>query len=569
MKQSLMASNQSENHLLFVPLGGCGEIGMNLTLYGFGPEGQEKWIIADLGVTFGAEEHMPGIDVVMPDPSFIEARKRDLLGIVLTHGHEDHIGAVPHLWPRLKCPVYATPFTAALLRGKLEEHGLEDDVKLITVPLNGKIKLGPFDISLITLTHSILEPNALAIKTPLGTVLHTGDWKIDADPMIGEMTDEKTLRALGDEGVLAMACDSTNVFVPGESGSEGSVRESLTELVAGKKGRVAVTSFASNVARIETLAHVAEACGRHPVLVGRAMHKLTAAAREAGYLADLPGLVPMEDASSLPPETLLYICTGSQGEPRAALARIAEGTHPDVALESGDTLIFSSRVIPGNERAIYALMNAFVAKGVEVIAGMDEHLHVSGHPCRGELARMYQWVRPQLSIPVHGELRHLHEHAKLARELQIPQAVITPNGAILKLAPGIPQVIDHAPSGRLYLDGNIIIPADDGTVAARKRIAFSGHIVAAIVFDKKGLLASDPRVSGYGLPRGAEGQEIDDEIKDDLEDALYEAMKSLPRQQAMSDESVEEIARRAMRGAIRERWNKRPVISVEVIRLEG
>ena len=558
-------TKKSGDHLLFVPLGGCGEIGMNLTLYGFGAEGEEKWIIADLGVTFGHDD-TPGIEVIMPDPGFIEERRRDLLGIVLTHGHEDHIGAVPYLWQRLKCPVYATPFTAALLRSKLTEFGLEEEIRITEVPLKGRVKLGPFDIRYVTLTHSILEPNALAIKTPLGTILHTGDWKIDPEPMMGEVTDDRTLRELGDEGVLAIACDSTNVFVPGESGSEGSVRDSLSEVIAGKTGRIAITAFASNIARIETIAHVAAENGRHPVLVGRAMHRLVDAARAAGYFIDLPNFVPMEEAGFLPPETVLYICTGSQGEPRAALARMAEGSHPNLTLEAGDTLVFSSRVIPGNERAIYALMNAFAAKGVEVISGMDAHLHVSGHPCRDELAQMYQWVRPQIAVPVHGELRHLQEHARLAQELQVPQSFVTPNGAILRLAPGPAEIIDHAPAARLYLDGEMLIPSTDGTVQARRKLSFAGHVVAIVVFDRKGRLATEPRITAFGLPRGTEG-ELGDALEADLEDALGDAMEGLTRPQAQDDDAVEEQARRALRAALKERWGKRPIISVEIIRL--
>jgi len=556
------------DHFVFLPLGGCGEIGMNLSLYGFGPPGEEKWIIADLGVTFGAEEHMPGIDVVLPDPGFIVERRRDLLGIVLTHGHEDHIGAVAYLWPRLKCPVYATPFTAELVRVKLADAGLEDDVKLKTVPLSGSLKLGPFEISYITLTHSILEPNALAIKTPLGRILHTGDWKIDSDPLIGDHTDEKALRRLGDEGVLAMVCDSTNVFVPGESGSEASVRTSLEKIIAGKTGRVAVTAFASNLARIETIARVAASQGRHPVLVGRAMHRLVGVAREVGYLADLPEILDADEARHLPRGAVLYICTGSQGEPRAALSRIAEGNFPNVSLDAGDTLIFSSRVIPGNERSIFALMNAFVARGIEVISDGIEHTHVSGHPCRDELARMYQWVRPKISIPVHGELRHLHEHARLAKTLQIPEAIVAPNGTMIRLGPGPAQIIDHVPAGRLYLDGNILIPAGDGTVAARRKLSFAGHVVALLVFDRKARLAADPRVVAEGLPRGEGDGDIEDRLIEDMEDELSLAIEAMSKDQLRDDDAVEERARKAMRAVMRENWGKKPVVSVEIVRLD-
>jgi len=553
------------DRFVFLPLGGCGEIGMNLSLYGFGPEGREKWIIADLGVTFGHPE-TPGIDVICPDPTYIVHRRKDLLGIVLTHGHEDHIGAVPYLWSRLKCPVYATPFTAELVRLKLADAGLEDDVTLKRVPLSGGLKLGPFKISYVTLTHSILEPNALAIETPLGRVLHTGDWKIDADPLIGAHTDENALRKLGDEGILAMVCDSTNVFVPGESGSEGSVRESLSRLIADKTGRVAVTAFASNLARIETIAHAAAAHGRHPVLVGRAMHRLVGAAKAAGYLADLPALLEAGEAKHLPREKVLYIATGSQGEPRAALSRIVEGEHPDVDLEPGDTLVFSSRVIPGNERAIFALMNAFVARGIEIISDAIEHTHVSGHPCRDELAQMYRWVRPRVSIPVHGELRHLAEHVKLAKSLQVPDALLTPNGALVQLAPGAPQVVDHVPTGRLYVDGDLLIPADDGTVQQRRKISFAGHVVALIVLDHKGRLAADPRVTAQGLPQGIEG-EIDDKLIDDMEEELVLAIDAMPKPQAKDDDAVEEQVRRSIRKVLKEAWGKKPTISVEIVRL--
>ena len=554
-----------KDRLVFLPLGGCGEIGMNLSLYGFGPPGLEKWLIADLGVTFGSLE-TPGIDVICPDPSFIVERRKDLLGIVLTHGHEDHIGAVPYLWPQLECPIYATPFTAALVRGKLADAGLLNEVELIEVPLSGQVKLGAFEIQLITLTHSILEPNALAIKTPLGTVMHTGDWKIDPDPLIGSATDEQALRKLGDDGVLAMVCDSTNVFVSGEAGSEATVRDNLRELLRGKSGRIAVSAFASNVARVETIAKIAADIDRHPVLVGRSMYRLVAAAKSAGYLADLPGLVGEEEAGFLPPENVLYICTGSQGEPRAALARMVDGSHPNVSLDRGDTVVFSSRVIPGNEKAIFALMNGFVAQGIEVISDVEEPIHVSGHPCRDELEKMYQWVRPETAIPVHGERRHLAEHAELAKSLQIPNAVVAPNGTMVSLAPGGARIVDEVPSGRVYVDGRTLIPADDGTVAARKRLSFAGHVVAVLVLDGAGSLATEPRIVAYGLPRGED--DLDDRLADDMEDALWGVMDALPRARRLVDDAVDEAARRALRGVMRNGWGKRPVISVEIIRLD-
>jgi len=379
--------SSEDDELVFLPLGGAGEIGMNLNAYGFGPEGARQWIIVDIGVTFGNAD-TPGVELILPDPEYLE--NEDILAIVLTHAHEDHIGAIAWLWPRFKVPVYATPFTAALVREKLKERGLLNAVQLHVVELNAALQLGPFALQLVTLTHSIPEPNGLAIRTPLGAIWHTGDWKIDADPLIGATTDEAALRALGDEGVLAMVCDSTNVFVEGESGSEAGVRESLIELVKGKRGKVAITAFASNVARIETAIMAAEASGRSVCLVGRSMHKIVRAAQSVGLLQNAPAFIDEEDAGYLPPEAVLYLCTGSQGEPRAALSRIAAGTHRNVTLGKGDTVIFSSRMIPGNEAAIHALYEQLGARDVEVITANDAHTHVSGHPARDELRQMYQ-----------------------------------------------------------------------------------------------------------------------------------------------------------------------------------
>ncbi len=386
-----MIKAKSDDELVFLPLGGCGEIGMNLNAYGYGPPDARQWIIVDIGVTFGREDQLPGVELVLPDPGYLEEERDNILAIVLTHAHEDHIGALAWLWPRLKAPVYATPFTAALVREKLKEQGLLDKVPLTEIPLKGNLKLGPFDIDFVTLTHSIPEPNGLAIRTPLGLVWHTGDWKIDPDPLIGETTDEAALRAMAEEGVLAMVCDSTNVFVEGATGSEAEVRGKLTEVIASCTGRVAVTAFASNVARVETALHAARACGRTPCLVGRSMHRIVNAAKSVGLLADAPQIIDEEEAGSLPDDNLLFLCTGSQGEARAALSRIARGEHRNVSLREGDTVIFSSRVIPGNETAIHALYNAFLARGVRLITADEEHfIHVSGHPARDELKQMYQ-----------------------------------------------------------------------------------------------------------------------------------------------------------------------------------
>ncbi len=413
----------SNDELLFLALGGAGEIGMNLNLYGHAG----KWLMVDLGIGF-ADDTMPGVEVVMPDPAFIVERRADLVGIVLTHAHEDHLGAVADLWPQLKAPVYATPFAASVLRRKLIEAGLRDAVPVTEIPLGGKFKLAPFELEMITMTHSILEPNALAIRTKFGTVFHTGDWKIDPEPLLGDTTDEAMLKRIGDEGALAMICDSTNVFVEGEAGSESKVRANLEKLVRGHKGRVAVTCFASNLARVESVALAAVAAGRHPVLSGRALQRMVEAAQECGYLLDFPECVPEQQAGFLPRDKVLFICTGSQGEPRASMAKLANGDHRDLVLEEGDTAIFSSRVIPGNERSVGRLQNALMARGVEVITDREADIHVSGHPARDELVKVYQWVRPKIAVPVHGEVRHMVEHAALARACQVPETVVAPNG---------------------------------------------------------------------------------------------------------------------------------------------
>ena len=560
---SKRVSQAPHDELVFLPLGGSGEIGMNLNLYGYGPEEDRRWIIVDLGVTFG-DDRTPGIDLIMPDPAFIEERRDELLGIVLTHAHEDHIGAVARLWPRLRCPVYATPFTAAMVRGKLIEAGIESQVPMHVIPLGHRFDLGPFDIELVTLTHSILEPNALAIRTPLGLVLHTGDWKIDRDPVVGDDIDEARLRAIGDEGVRAIVCDSTNVFTPGTSGSEADVAASLIELLKQCEGRVAITTFASNVARLESIIRAGEAVGRHPVLVGRSMYRVVAAAREAGYLHDLPPILDEDDAGYLPRDKVLYICTGSQGEPRAALARIAEDSHPHIVLEKGDTVVFSSRIIPGNETSIFDLQNQLAERGVRVITEKDHFVHVSGHPCRDELALMYQWIRPEVAVPVHGEARHLAEHAALARELQVPEQVIVRNGLIVRLAPGPAEIVDEAPSGRIYLDGDVLTDQDEGVVQERRRLAFAGSVFVSLVLDGKGDVRGEPQVRLMGLP-----EEDSDGVPFEYRalDAVDEALDRLPRKRRGDDSAVAEFLRRAVRGALRREWGKKPQVAVVVTRI--
>jgi len=558
-----MKASAAHDELLFLPLGGAGEIGMNLNLYGYGPETARQWIMVDLGITFG-DERTPGIDVIMPDIAFIEERRDELIGLVLTHGHEDHIGAVAHLWPRLRCPVYATPFTAALVRGKLIEAGLENELRLNIIELGSRFMLGPFDIELVTLTHSIPEPNALAIRTPLGLVLHTGDWKIDPDPVVGDDINMARLTEIGNEGVRAMVCDSTNVFSSGTSGSEADVAKSLIELIRKCKGRVAITTFASNVARIESIAKAAAACDRHAVLVGRGMFRIVAAAREAGYLTDVPSFLTEHDVGYLPPEKVVLVCTGSQGEPRAALARIADDAHPNIVLEEGDTVVFSSRVIPGNETVIYELQNKLAERGIHIITEKDHFVHVSGHPCRDELARMYQWIRPEISVPVHGEARHLAEHAEFARELQVPEAIVIKNGLMLRLAPGAPEIIDEAPSGRLYLDGDVLIEADEGAVQERRRLAFAGSVFVSLVLDKEGRVRGDPQIRMLGVPEeDMSGLSLDDIAYDALDDAL----EKFPPKRRSDDATVAELLRRAVRGALRREWGKKPQVEVVITRI--
>ncbi|MGC2199841.1 MAG: ribonuclease J, partial [Stellaceae bacterium] len=489
------------NALYFVPLGGAGEIGMNLNVYGYAGD----WLIIDCGVTFG-DDSQPGLEVVMPDPGFIAERRDRLLGILATHAHEDHIGAIPYLWTQLRCPVWATPFTASFLRVKLAEAGLADQVKINVVPLSSRFVIGPFDLELITLTHSIPEPNAVALRTPVGTVLHTGDWKFDPDPLIGPTADEPALRRLGDEGVLALVGDSTNALRPGTSGSEAELRRSLTDLIGRYDARVAVACFASNVARLETIARAAAAHGREVALVGRSLWRIEKAARENGYLTDLPRFLTEDEAGYIPRDRILLICTGSQGEPRSALYRIARDDHPHVVLETGDVVIFSSRIIPGNEKAINRLQNGLVRLGVEIVTEEDHFVHVSGHPARDELVRMYQMVRPRIAVPVHGEARHLIAHADLAGECQVQQPLVVQNGDVVRLSSGGASIVDEVPVGRLASDGKGLLPVDGTALKDRRRVTFNGTAVATLVLDRRGQAMAPPTISIIGVvePAAAE-----------------------------------------------------------------
>lgn len=560
-----MRAPAADHELVFLPLGGSGEIGMNLNAYGYGPPDARQWIVVDIGVTFGREDDVPGVELVLPDPTFLERERDNILAIVLTHAHEDHIGALPWLWPRLKAPVYATPFTAALVREKLREQGLLERVPLTEVPLKGQLTLGPFEIDFVTLTHSIPEPNGLAIRTPLGLVWHTGDWKIDPDPLIGETTDEAKLRAMAEEGVLAMVCDSTNVFVEGATGSEADVRKKLTEVISRCTGRVAVTAFASNVARVETALLAARAAGRTPCLVGRSMHRIYNAAKSVGLLRDAPQIIDEEEAGGLPDENVLFLCTGSQGEPRAALTRIARGEHRHVALRQGDTVIFSSRVIPGNEEAIHQLYEAFIARGVELITADDAPVHVSGHPARDELKQMYRWARPRIAIPVHGERRHIREHVKLAQALQVPEAVAPHNGDMIRLAPGPAAVIDEVPAGRLYVDGASIIETDDDAIRDRLRLGAEGAVNIALALNGKNAIAAGPNVTVRGL---AMADEEDMELAlEELERVAEAAFARMSHAERQEDEAIEAALVRSVRKAAEKLWRKRPLVDVTVLRL--
>lgn len=546
--------------LVFAALGGVGEIGMNLALYGVGPPNRRDWIMVDLGVTF-ADETLPGIDLVFPDTSFIEAHRDRLRGIVLTHAHEDHFGAVIDLWPQLKAPVYATPFAAALLRAKMAEEGLQDRIPITEVPVGGHFEVGPFALEYIAVTHSIPEPTALAITTEFGTVLHTGDWKIDDKPTLGEPFDVDRLAALGDAGCRAMICDSTNVFRQGVSPGEGDVAETLKTLVAEASARVAITAFASNVARIRSAALAAAHAGREVVVAGRALQRVIAVARETGYLEEELEFLPQDAFAELPRRRVMLICTGSQGEPRAALARIAAGEHPAISLAAGDKLIFSARAIPGNDRAIGRVHNGLVRQGIEVITDADALVHVSGHPRRDEMRRMYELVRPELAVPVHGEARHLAEHGRLARELSVAEVVVAGNGDLIRLAPGPGTILDQVPSGRRVKDGRLILPEDDEALRERRQISHIGLVAVSFTITAKGELASDPQARLRGVP-------VEDANREDLLelvlDVVEDTFESMPRARRRDAARVGEAVRRAVRAAVGEAWGKRPVCEVMV-----
>ena len=541
--------------LAFLPLGGTGEIGMNLNLY----RCHGKWLAIDCGIGFGGSE-LPEVDVMMADPGFIADRRDRLVGLVITHAHEDHIGAVAHLWPQLRCPVYATPFAAAVLRRKLTEVGLQNQVRVHVVPTGGTIDLAPFALQFIRMAHSIPEAQSVAITTPYGIVLHTGDWKLDPLPLVGPPTDEAALSALGDKGVLAMICDSTNAMVEGHSGSEDDVRISLTALIRQIRGRVAITCFASNVARMQSIALAAQECGRSVAIVGRSLRNIEAAARECGYLKNVPEFLGEDDVDDVPDDNILILVTGSQGEPRSALARIAMDTHPRVALGEGDTVIFSSRMIPGNERAIGTVQDNLVRRGVHLMTDADHLVHVSGHPARDELRRLYKLVRPKYSVPVHGEWRHLQAHAELAQEAGITP-ILTEDGDILSLAPGRAEVIDSAPVGRLVLDANRLVPLDGEVLAARRRMLFNGVIIGSLAVDGSGKILGRPKVSAPGL------YEPEDPETDRISRDFASALTDLPVALRRDDSALADAARSALRRALGKRFQKRPLVDVHLLRI--
>ena len=552
-----------KDQLIFCPLGGSGEIGMNMNLFSYGKPDNQKWLIVDIGVTF-ADDTLPGIDLIYPDPGFIIDKKDDLLGIILTHAHEDHIGAIVHIWPQLKCNIYATPFTSVLIKEKFKEKKIEIGNNLKIVDLNGTVKLGPFKIEFITLTHSILEPNGLSIETPVGTILHTGDWKCDPNPLIGNTINEKKLKQIGAQGVLAMICDSTNIFNPGRAGSELDVRQSLLKIMQNKNKRIIVTSFASNVARMETIFYCAKKIERQISLVGRSMHRIYKAARQCGYLKNVIDPIDSREAKKISREKIVYLCTGSQGEPMGAMMRIAHYVHPDVFIEKDDTVIFSSKIIPGNEKKLYSLHNQLVKNGIEVISEENEFVHVSGHPNQEDLKDMYNWVKPKAIIPVHGEHRHMMEHINFAKEMQVPYPVQIENGDIVQIYPGNePHVVDKAPVGRMYVDGNISISEDSQSLKERKNLANNGYLEVTIIINNKGKVIKKPIFSFKGLPIESQN----DDFIFDLEDEVKKTSRTFSLNNTKQENILIEELKKNCRKLVKEKTGKKPYTNINLVRV--
>ena len=551
-----------KEELIFCPLGGSGEIGMNMNLFAYGKPDNQKWIIVDIGVTF-ADDAVPGVDLIYPDPGFIIDKKEDLLGIILTHGHEDHIGAISHIWPKLKCKIFATPFTSALIIEKFKEKKIDISGYLKIIKLNSTLKLKPFKIEFVTLTHSILEPNGLKIETPVGNILHTGDWKCDPDPLIGENINSKRLKQIGEEGVIAMICDSTNVFSAGRAGSELDVRKNMLNVMQRLKKRIIITSFSSNVARMETVFYCAKKVGRQISLVGRSMHRIYKAAKQCGYLKNIIEPIDAREAKKFAREKIIYLCTGSQGEPMGAMKRISSYSHPDVFIEKNDAVIFSSKIIPGNEKKLYKLHNELVKEGIEVISEENEFIHVSGHPNREDLRDMYNWIKPRSVIPVHGEHRHMLEHINFAKEMQVPYPIKVENGDIVRLYPGDkPEVYDKAPNGRLYVDGSISVEEDSQSIKERKNISVNGFIEVTILITPKGNMHNRPVLTFKGLPIFEK-----EEFQYGLEEQIEKTIKTFSLNNKNHEINLIDALKITCRKFTKKKTGKKPLTNINLVRI--
>ena len=551
-----------KDELLYCPLGGAGEIGMNMNLFGYGQEDDHKWIMVDVGVTF-ADDTIPGVDLIYPDPGYAEDKKDNFLGIILTHAHEDHIGAITHVWPKFKCKIYATPFTAALVTEKFREKKIDITSYLQIVQLGSTIDLKPFKIEFITMTHSIVEPNGLRIETPAGSILHTGDWKCDPNPLVGDNMNSKRLIEIGKEGVLTMICDSTNVLSVGRSGSEKDVRDSMLKIIEKQKKRVIVTSFASNVARMETIFYCAEKTGRNISLVGRSMHRIYKAAKQCGYLSDVIEPIDPRDAKNISSEKIIYLCTGSQGEPMGAMNRISNYIHPDVFVEAGDTVIFSSKIIPGNEKKLYKLHNQLVREGINVISEETDFVHVSGHPNRDDLKDMYEWIQPNSIIPVHGEQRHMLEHISFAKKLNVPHPIKVENGDIVRIFPGdSPEVFDKAPYGKIFLDGNIGVEEESKSIKERRNISQNGHLNITVIITTQGNIHNMPIVNFMGIPILNT-----EEFKISIQDQIDKIAKSFSLNNKKQDENFKDALKVTCRKFTKEKTGKRPITNINLVRI--
>ncbi len=551
-----------KDELLYCPLGGAGEIGMNMNLFGYGQEDDHKWIMVDVGVTF-ADDSIPGVDLIYPDPGYAVDKKDNFLGIILTHAHEDHIGAITHVWPKFKCKIYATPFTAALVTEKFREKKIDITSNLQIVQLGSTINLKPFKIEFITMTHSIVEPNGLRIETPAGSILHTGDWKCDPNPLVGDNMNSKRLIEIGKEGVLTMICDSTNVLSVGRSGSEKDVRDSMLKIIEKQKKRVIVTSFASNVARMETIFYCAEKTGRNISLVGRSMHRIYKAAKQCGYLNDVIEPIDPRDTKNISSEKIIYLCTGSQGEPMGAMNRISNYIHPDVFIEAGDTVIFSSKIIPGNEKKLYKLHNQLVREGINVISEETDFVHVSGHPNRDDLKDMYEWIQPNSIIPVHGEQRHMLEHISFAKKLNVPHPIKVENGDIVRIFPGdSPEIFDKAPYGKIFLDGNIGVEEESKSIKERRNISQNGHLNITVIITTQGNIHNTPIVNFMGIPILNT-----EEFKISIQDEIDKIAKSFSLNNKKQEENFKDALKVTCRKFTKEKTGKRPITNINLVRI--